>query len=433
MSQRLPHPVYPDDDSRIFSTARLLSFHGFDECPIVDDGLLFRLPPITFFHSRVVSIDGRKWMIWSANSIQNPYYPGPRAALGTVVRDPDPTQRRYDGRGGRWDYTRVPQTYSAIRPWLGFIRREGRYGSRNVEFTPVHSVWDTVGGYQEGRLQAAFVAQMESRNAELDKQMAELLPQILALRTTLCPYRPRVPTRDIMAGLAAVVQYERAVDLAAECQAGMKEKDAWITMVRQWLAQPFLEPYVLLQLTIIPADEDYLGVWINGAPAEDPLWFLVTAAVPCFVISEVAEGTKVDQVSDGFAQGLHGSRPQQRLDLSRSRLGERDEQCPSAAKRWTIPAAGKGQSPIFQDSLALACHLSSATFSSYFVDPSAVASDSAEDPFAPDVVLLLVTFSAAQKILAASTTDSEPFPSVALSAASAFAISHASTGDVEIP
>ncbi|KAJ7076758.1 hypothetical protein B0H15DRAFT_805482 [Mycena belliarum] len=303
MSQPLPRPHYPGTDSRIFTTARLLSFQGFDECPVVDDGMLFRLPPILSFHSRVVTVAGRKWMIWSANSIQDPYYPGPRASQGIVFRDPDSTQRRYDGRGGRWDYTRVPQTYSAIRPWLGFIRREGWSGAHDVEFTPVHSVWDTTSAYQVGRLQDAFLSRMVARNTDLDRQMFELLPQILYRRTTLCPYRPKFPTRDVMAGLAAVEEYERAVDLAAECQAGMKEKDAWITMVRLWLAQPFPEPYVLQQLSIMPADEEYLGVWINGAPAEDPLWFLTTAAVPCFVISEIAEGTPVDQVANGFLAG----------------------------------------------------------------------------------------------------------------------------------
>ncbi|KAJ7092824.1 hypothetical protein B0H15DRAFT_799299 [Mycena belliarum] len=317
MSSRLPRPTYKGDDSRVYSTARLPSFHGFDERPVVDDGMLFRLPPIRFYHSREIIADGRRWMIWSANSSQDPYYPGPRAAMGASFRDPDLTQRRYDGRGGRWDYTRVPQSYSAIRPWLGFIHREGTRSSQDVEYTSVYSVWDTVNAYQVGRLQEPFMTEMVSRNNDLDRQMTELLPQVLARRPSLCPYRPKFPTRDVMAGLAAAEEYERAVDIAAECQAGMKEKCAWITMARCWLDRPFLEPYVLDSLTIVPANEDFLGVWINGAPAEDPLWYLVTAAVPCFVISELPREGPSDRVVEGFLWGTDVERIRHSYEFDR--------------------------------------------------------------------------------------------------------------------
>ncbi|KAJ7066824.1 hypothetical protein B0H15DRAFT_807576 [Mycena belliarum] len=303
MTYNQARPHYTGTDSRVYSTARLVSHHGFDEPPTVDDGMLFRLLQIHSYHSRVVALNGQRWMIWSANSQQDPFYPGSRTTYGVLFRDSELSQRRYDGRGGQWDHTRVPQAHSAIRPWLGFILRNVQEGNQNVEYTPVYSVWETTNSYQVGKLQSGFVESMEARNKDLDQQMNELLPSILTKRTTLCPYRPRTPTRADLAGLAAVVQYERAVDLAAECQAGMKEKCAWITMARLWLEEPFREPYVLATLDIILANDDYLGVWINGAQAEDPLWYLVSAKVPCFVIHELPQEEIVERVRNDFVVG----------------------------------------------------------------------------------------------------------------------------------
>ncbi|KAJ7068936.1 hypothetical protein B0H15DRAFT_958048 [Mycena belliarum] len=303
MSSSIRRPHYTGTDSRVYTTSRLVSFHGFEELPVVDDGMLFHLPRFHHYHSRVVFANDRRWMIWSANSEQDPFYPGPRTTIGVLFRDAELSQRRYDGRGGRWDHTRVPQAYSAIRPWLGFIYRENGPGNQNVEFASVHSVWEPTNSYLVGKLQNGFMDRMIQRNEELDRQMRELLPTILAGRPTLCPYRPKTPTRADLAGLAAAVQYERAVDLAAECQAGMKEKCAWARMARKWLEKPFSEPYVLESLEIVPAEDACIGVWINGAEAADPLWFLVVARVPCFVIHELPQGIPAERVTQGFVVG----------------------------------------------------------------------------------------------------------------------------------
>ncbi|KAJ7704699.1 hypothetical protein B0H16DRAFT_1747485 [Mycena metata] len=66
----------PNFDSRKFSTSRVRSAHGYDEEPVIDDGLTFWLPKFTEYHSRIILRAGVKWIIWSPNSRQDPFYPG---------------------------------------------------------------------------------------------------------------------------------------------------------------------------------------------------------------------------------------------------------------------------------------------------------------------------------------------------------------------
>ncbi|KAJ7164045.1 hypothetical protein C8R43DRAFT_1123001 [Mycena crocata] len=277
-----------EPDTRSFSTLRLRSFHGYDDFPKVDSGLDFKLPPITRHHARVIKRREGRWMIWSPNSRQDPFYPGARTTIGLVATAAETVHRCYDGQGGRWDYTKVPQVYNPVRPWLAFIRREDLDNHPNVEYTPVYSVWVSSAEFAGGELSPQFREAMVERNKQLDREILALQPPVTRARPRLCTYRPQFPDLEKLHSLDNAIFYERALDLVTECQRGMREKQAWILFAEKWLATP---PYVPLnhELPIVPANDGYIGAWINGALEEDVHWFLTLSGAPCFVINTMSE------------------------------------------------------------------------------------------------------------------------------------------------
>ncbi|KAF8188301.1 hypothetical protein K438DRAFT_1972492 [Mycena galopus ATCC 62051] len=64
-------------DVRVYSTRRLRSGHGYRNLPTVDDALGFQLPEIRAYHSHVVRVGGRSYLIWSCYI---PYHPVPPPA-----------------------------------------------------------------------------------------------------------------------------------------------------------------------------------------------------------------------------------------------------------------------------------------------------------------------------------------------------------------
>lgn len=130
-------------------------------------------------------------MIWSPNSRQDPYYPGHFVAVGLVPLPSLTSQRRYDGHLGRWDPTRNPQAYNRYKPWLGFIlREEGERidGYPHCEYWTVLSVWIRSGLSSSGRIQIEYVDLLFKRNAELERQISEMLPVMKPLRSPVCIY-----------------------------------------------------------------------------------------------------------------------------------------------------------------------------------------------------------------------------------------------------
>jgi hypothetical protein len=87
-------------DSRVYSGLRLCSYHGYQTDPLVDTSMDLHLPNFSSYHSRVVLLRGRQYLIWSPNSLQDPYYPGHYVLAGSPGYAASETQRRYDGHNG---------------------------------------------------------------------------------------------------------------------------------------------------------------------------------------------------------------------------------------------------------------------------------------------------------------------------------------------
>ncbi|EDR02993.1 uncharacterized protein LACBIDRAFT_331931 [Laccaria bicolor S238N-H82] len=141
MGTRFTHTPAPNGyDARIYDTTRRKSISGYFELPVVDNTLPLILPPFSRVHSRLVTMSGKTWLIWSPNSRIDAYYPGIRAPGHEVVMEEDKTKRRFDGHLGRFDPTKSPQHYDPLQPWLPFVRRD-RMALDEVENTSLAIAW----------------------------------------------------------------------------------------------------------------------------------------------------------------------------------------------------------------------------------------------------------------------------------------------------
>ncbi|KAF8221544.1 hypothetical protein L208DRAFT_1327307, partial [Tricholoma matsutake] len=96
-------------NSHFFPTPRLLSIHGYDHLPLVDDTLHFKLPQFHQHSGRLVASGHHVWELWSPNSSQAAFYPGVPPADFELSCCSDEMQRRYNGHLSRYDPTVSPQ------------------------------------------------------------------------------------------------------------------------------------------------------------------------------------------------------------------------------------------------------------------------------------------------------------------------------------
>ena len=146
-------------DSRRFPTSRLLSIHGYDHLPLVDDSLSFNLPRFRQHSGQLVAVGHRIWELWSPNSAQVAFYPGVPPTNFQLCLPSDETQRRYDGHLGRHDYTVSPQLLSEEHPWRGFILRQEVGFKRQLdypEFALLHQNWHSTSS-EEGMISAEWI------------------------------------------------------------------------------------------------------------------------------------------------------------------------------------------------------------------------------------------------------------------------------------
>jgi hypothetical protein len=163
-------------DSRKFSTPRLRNQHGYLPEPSLDDTFIGgRIPSFGSYRARVVEARKKLWLIWSPNSGQDPYYPGPAPPTEGVPVASSPEQRRCDGHGGKWDYTCMPQPCAPNQPWLGMITREGTQEASNVEFISGATVWISTSN-ADGRIQPDYLASLVARNEAVEAATVSRLP-----------------------------------------------------------------------------------------------------------------------------------------------------------------------------------------------------------------------------------------------------------------
>ncbi|KAF8143064.1 hypothetical protein K438DRAFT_1784081 [Mycena galopus ATCC 62051] len=167
-------------------------------------------------------------------------------------------QQRYDGHGGRWDYSRVPQTFSPLRSWLGLMKRKGRQMDSEHE---------------------EYVDLLITRNAALEEAVSLRLSTAQCAQpswSTQCPVFPKLQGLNELKTIRA---FDEAVDKLSECQRGIREKQAWVMLMSLIIEFP-LESETRSNSRIKAADDTYVGVWINGAEGAIVNWLLTKGAVP---------------------------------------------------------------------------------------------------------------------------------------------------------
>ena len=273
-------------DSRRFPTSRLLSIHGYDHLPIVDDTLPFNLPRFRQHSGRLVAVGHRVWELWSPNSAQVAFYPGVPPTNLQLIPPPDERQRRYDGHLGRYDYTVSPQLLSEERPWRGFILRQEVGFKQQLdypEFALLHQNWCSTSS-EEGMISTAWIDALMFRLNDLDAKMSKC-SELMDCRADLWGSRPLYPSVDDVVTLRCIRFFAVAVDRIAWLQRGIKDRAAWLIMARLVLADPVTLD-MIRKGTIPPACEDYIGTWINGSDERDAIWAM-GKGMPCFVIHEL--------------------------------------------------------------------------------------------------------------------------------------------------
>ncbi|KAJ7860576.1 hypothetical protein B0H14DRAFT_3445981 [Mycena olivaceomarginata] len=124
-------------------------------------------------------------------------------------------------------------------------------------------------------LNDAFIQQLRACSSTLEEQST-----VLVVDEKLGPC-PALPTENQFKDLKSCRVFEDTIDAVAMIQRQLRQCNAWISMMR---AKPSVEsaPNVW-EARYRPANDTFVGVWINDATEEQAAWLLL-AAVPAFIV-----------------------------------------------------------------------------------------------------------------------------------------------------
>ncbi|KAK6971388.1 hypothetical protein R3P38DRAFT_3497530, partial [Favolaschia claudopus] len=294
-------------DSKSFSTYRLRSGHGYGDKPAyMHLGFSHRLEGMKLFKARVVELGDKRWMLWSPNSSQDPFYPGGAEPLVSGFTAAELEQRRCDGHCGRFDAGQNPQPYAKELPWLGFIKRDGEIVRGIAEHHSILSVW--VDAEEGGKVDDIHVSDLQLRNQELESLIEHFLPQLQGPHSSLRSRRPIGPRQQDLDRLKEIRSFEEALDVLAGIHRGIKEEQAWYTLARLRVESSTERVNSSKFEATPPADDAYLGAWVNGVERATVEWLLHVARLPCFIISEVPSGVIVGRTFPSFVESTEAER-----------------------------------------------------------------------------------------------------------------------------
>jgi len=275
----------------------------YREVPDVYDDLSFYVPCEQPLRVRGVEIRGTTYELWSPNSDAIDYYPG--APLKEPVDSFDATSRYQDGRLGPHDWTLHPQHFYAKRPWLGFCLcppvdvRD--WHSVLPELVPLPLVWaPSASTPGKGSLNPEFLSSFSDRAALLYDRTRKFRTSDPPSRSRqlVLDHRPFYPGPDDFAVLTerSVWTWEVLVPWFVGIQRGLREMEAWLTMMKYWGRRRSRKP-----LSIPKAEPGRIGIWLNGASKADGLWLLRLGIVPVYIIHRYTEGVDFPSPSSGAA------------------------------------------------------------------------------------------------------------------------------------
>ncbi|KAJ7656901.1 hypothetical protein DFH06DRAFT_1328442 [Mycena polygramma] len=270
-------------DSRTYSTPRLNCDHGYTDRPGFILGMRFELPRISSYHGREVMCAATNGCeVWSPNSRQRPFFAGRMRADFHLIPE-DLKQRRFDGFPGRFDPLEAPQYDIRDRSWLPFARRPSTVSPNeqcSVGYRQVCVEWSKGRGDGD-RVNPCFVDLLQQWSSAMEGE-SQALRKAVSMHDEVWACSPAVPSGAQFRQLLDCRSYEDAVDLCAEIQSRLRERAAWISQICAMTSE-FRGAAAVWKDGYPPADDRYIGVFINDS-SEDRIAWLLSARVPVFIV-----------------------------------------------------------------------------------------------------------------------------------------------------
>ncbi|KAJ7351560.1 hypothetical protein DFH08DRAFT_806279 [Mycena albidolilacea] len=150
-------------------------------------------------------------------------------------------------------------------------------------YRPLVEVWIcNANSSTHGRLPSSFVEGLRTVLRRFNREMERLRA---VHEQQLWASRPDYATEVRLKALERMDVWSEVVDHGVAFQRGLREKEAWIALAKERKSKRNWGLAVLRDSarTAAAADDQYIGLWINGASEEVYLSYLL-ARVPCFVV-----------------------------------------------------------------------------------------------------------------------------------------------------
>ncbi|KAJ7815061.1 hypothetical protein B0H14DRAFT_3878503 [Mycena olivaceomarginata] len=176
-----------------------------------------------------------------------------------------------------------------------FIRRVAAVPPNDLSypaFQPLMEGWNrSPGNTSEGVWESSFVQGLRSVMSLQEIRMQNLSSGFRPGSTTWAA-RPTYCTGVCFQLLLGVRRWDDAVDLGVAFQRGLREAEGWIRMIEGRKDDALLTVADLRETTMPVANDDLIGLWVNGMP-EAGVLLLMKQKVPCFIVHEFPPETPV--------------------------------------------------------------------------------------------------------------------------------------------
>lgn len=289
----MAYPAHPGDIGARYYRGRLSCAAGYNDVPDVYTALDFDFHHLPRVLSRFVKLGDRLFELWSCNSAQLLYFPGVRSQTYLPVVPEDQSERRYDGHSGKHDCLYAPQYWRADTEHWSFIRRSSQVPKADYLYAaiePVTRYWTAdPRPSRTGSIDPQFIARLGLINRSVDAQMESFRSHFQTGSRTWGG-RPAYATNSRISQLNEIRDWATAVDYVVAVQRSLREKDAWIRLIRERRRQESLRASEIRRMKVPIANEEYMGFWANDASEETVLHSLA-AGLPCFIVHEFPPGT----------------------------------------------------------------------------------------------------------------------------------------------
>ncbi|KAJ7103670.1 hypothetical protein B0H15DRAFT_943066 [Mycena belliarum] len=298
-----PHPSLTTDCGGRYTKPRMACLAGYYDPPSIFSAMSFDLRQLPLVSSRIVTLGTRKLELWATNSLQFPFFPG---AVRLNYRPVAPAtliaERRYGGHYGKFDCTQAPQYFlRADAMHWPFIRRASAVNSGDAAyaaFAPLTLFWSAESKHNpspRGFLLPTFIAQLGDLGRSLEARMLKFRRRV---DVRDWDRRPSATMGSATGRLLSIRTWDDAVDHGVALQRVLREMEAWVCWAEEVERQKALSLDALRSMDMMFAQEEYVGVWVNGADERTTLSYMA-AGVPCFIIHEYAPGVvSRDEVRD---------------------------------------------------------------------------------------------------------------------------------------